>query len=177
MLTKHQHSILVKGIEQLALEHIMYHVEKDRYVYDYSSAIVNYHKCLVENRVNETFNYDYFLYNFDTILSENINADLFKHRDKKTIDKTINISNDITSRVVNGYIFKPNHIYESGGILKIDWNKFDISAHIKFLKESIEHEVIAICDYRVMRGFWDGSHHLIKENKLPSLFLNKTFKT
>lgn len=165
MLTRQQHSILVKGIEQLALEHVMYHVEKDRYVYDYSPAIVNYHKCLVNNNISETFKYDYFLYNYSTILSENINVDLFKHKDKKAINKAKNISDSITDRFVNGYIFKPNHIYESSGILKIDWNKFNVSDHMKFLKESIEHEVLAICDFKNMVGFYDGSHHLIKENK------------
>ena len=165
MLTKQKHKILVNGIEQLALEHVMYHVEKDRYIYDYSPAIVNYHKCLVNNSVNETFNYDYFLYSYDTVLSENINLDLFDHGDRKAIDKTKYISDSITHRVVNGYIFKPNHIYESCGVLKIDWNKFNISDHIRFIKESIEQESISICDSKVLNGFWDGSHHLIKENK------------
>ena len=64
-----QHKLLVNSIEQLALEHIMYHVEKDRYLFEYAPAIVNYHKRLVDNSINETFNYDYFLYSFDTILS------------------------------------------------------------------------------------------------------------
>lgn len=165
MLTRRQHKLLVKSIEQLALEHIMYHVEKDRYLFEYAPCIVNYHKRLIDGSINETFNYDYFLYSFDTILTENINTDLFKHGDIKAIEIAKNISKTITNRVVNGYLFKPNHIYESCGILKIDWNKFNLSDHIKFLKESIENEAIAICDHRVMKGFWDGSHHIIKENK------------
>ena len=165
MLTKQQHSILVKGIEELALEHLMYHVEKDRYLFDYSPAIVNYHKCLISGNVNETFKYDYFIYDFDTMLAENVDINLFNHSNRKYIKKLKNISDSITNRFVNGYIFKPNHIYESLGVLKIDWNKFDILDHIRFLKESIAHEVISFCDFRHLQGFYDGSHHLIKESK------------
>lgn len=166
MLTKQQHRMLTSGIEQLALESMMYHVEKDRYLFDYSAAIVNFHKKLVENKLEETFNYDYYLYSFDTLLAENINKDTFKHSDKKAIDKMQNFAESITNRVCNGYIFKPDHLYEFGGKLKIDWSKFNLNQHIRFLKESISHECIAICDYRVMSvGLYDGAHHVIKETK------------
>ena len=165
MLTKKQHSLLVKGIEQLALEQVMYHVEKDRYMFDYSPAIINYHKSLIEGNVHDTFNYNHFLYSFDTLLAESIDKDLFKYSDKKVMKKVVNISDSITDRIANGYIFKPNHIYESLGVLNIDWNRFNISDHIRFIKESISHEVISICDIKIMNGFYDGSHHLIKEQK------------
>lgn len=165
MLTKEQHLILSRGIEQLALEHMMYHVEKDRVLYEYSPSIVNYHKCLIDNRVNEAFNYDYFLYNFDTVITEAINTDRFLRKDKNVMNVMKTISDSVTSRIENGYIFKPNHIYESAGILKIDWNKFILEDHIRFLKESIEHQAIDICDFRLMSGFYDGSHHLLKEGK------------
>ena len=165
MLTKIQHSMLVEGIEQLALEHVMYHVEKDRQIFDYTPAIVNYHKCLVKGNVTETLNYDHFIYSFDTLLAEKVDPSLFKNKDIKVMKKAESISISISDRVVNGYIFKPNHIYESFGELKIDWSKFNLKSHMRFLKESISHEVIAICDFKAMNGFYDGSHHLIKENK------------
>ena len=83
MLTRQQHKMLVKGIEELALENVMYHVEKDRYVFDYSAAIVNYHKALMENKTDQVKDYDYFLYSFDSLLAENIDLDLFKYSDIK----------------------------------------------------------------------------------------------
>ena len=167
MLSKRQHAMLVKGIEELALENAMYHVEKDRSVFDYSAAIVNYHKALMENKTHQTKDYDYFLYSFDSLLAESVDLDLFKHSDIKAINKMKLISESICNRVIMGYVYKPNHLYEDNGHLKIDWTKFNLQSHIRFLKESISHEVIQICDRELMNsGFWDGSHHVIKESKL-----------
>ena len=167
MLTRQQHKMLVKGIEELALENVMYHVEKDRHVFDYSAAIVNFHKSLMENKSHHTKDYDYFLYSFDSLLAENVDLDLFKYSDIKAINVMKTIGESICNRVVNGYVYKPNHLYEDNGHLKIDWTKFNLQSHIKFLKESIIHEAIQICDYKLMNsGFWDGSHHVIKEAKL-----------
>ena len=167
MLTRQQHKMLVKGIEELALENVMYHVEKDRYVFDYSAAIVNYHKALMENKTHQVKDYDYFLYSFDSLLAENIDLDLFKYSDIKAINKMKTIGESICHRAINGYVYKPNHLYEDNGELKIDWTKFNLESHIKFLKESISHECIHICDYKMMSfGIYDGSHHVIKESKL-----------
>ena len=169
MLSKRQHALLVKGIEQLALENVMYHVEKDRHVFDYSAAIVNYHKALMENKTRQTKDYDHFIYNFDSLLAESIDLDLFKYSDIKAINVMKTISESICNRTVKGYVYKPNHLYEDNGHLKIDWTKFDLESHVKFLKESISHEAIQLCDYKLMNtGFWDGSHHVIKESKTNS---------
>jgi len=169
MLTRHQHKMLVAGIEQLALENMMYHVEKDRHLFDYSPAIVNFHKKLVENKLEETFNYNYYLYSFDTLLAENIYSHEFSNADKKAVKVMKSFASSISDRVMSGYIHRPNHIYESNGTLKVDWTKFNLDSHIKFLKESISQECIAICDYKMMNfGIYDGSHHVIKESKIKN---------
>jgi len=165
MLNRMQRKMLSDGIEKLALEHMLFHVEKNRKLDVYTPSIVNYHKSLINNTVNETFKYDYYIYNFKTIISEKISHDSFSNADKKLINKTKNISDDITNRFSKGYIFRPRHIYETGGILHIDWKKFNLSDHIRFLKESIAHEVISIGDTNLLNGFWDGSGHIIKESK------------
>lgn len=167
MFSKRQHSLLVKGIEQLALENVMYHVEKDRMIFDYSAAIVNYHKCLMENKVSSTKYFDHFLYDYNTLLSESIEKDLFRYSDLKAMRVMKELSDSIHNRVINGYVYRPSHLYEDNGELKIDWTKFNLEEHIKFLKESISHECISLCDFKHMiYDVYDGSPHFIKEHKL-----------
>lgn len=157
---------LSKAIEQLALEQAMYHVEVDR-VFDYfAPVVVDFHKNLIKkNYITEDYQYDHFIYNFDTILSESIDYSLFNNSDTKKINSVREAYSYIIDKIRIGYIYKPNHLVIEGKKCGIDWNKFDLKDHIKFMKESISFYTIKNCDFRVMNGFWDGSSHVLKENK------------
>ena len=165
MTNKKQLLRLASAIEELALECMQAQVQKDTYLYEYAPSVVDFHKKLILGNLHEQSDKNYFIYNYDTVLCENIKHDLFNTKDLKQI-KFINESAKRTSdRVAHGYVYRPNHIVIENDLLKINWSKFDLKEHIKFLKESIVHESIAICDWRVMRGFWDGSDLLLSEGK------------
>lgn len=166
MVNNYQKKILVEGIEQLALEFMQYHVELDRHIFEYSPAIIDFHAKLVNNQINESYKCDYIIYNYDTLLTQNIREDLMSTSSRKHIGLVREVSSYVFDRTKNNYIFRPKHIVINEGYLSIDWPKFNLAEHIRFVKESLMHEVIANLDWRTMNGWWDGSPHVIKESKL-----------
>jgi DNA polymerase/3'-5' exonuclease PolX len=166
MVNNYQKKILIEGIEQLALEFMQYHVEVDRHIFEYSPAIIDYHVNLLKENINENYQCNHIIYNYDTLLTENVREDLMNASSKKHIALVREVSSYVFGRVKNKYVFKPRHIKLNEGFLSVDWKKFNLEEHIRFLKESLEHEVIANLDWRLMNGWWDGSPHVIKESKL-----------
>jgi DNA polymerase/3'-5' exonuclease PolX len=157
---------LSKAIEELALEQVMYHVEVDRVFDFYAPAIIDFHKNLVKkDHITENYKYNHFVYTFDTMLSETVNHTRFSNADNKKMNYVKDSYAYMFSIIRNGYIYKPNHLVIEGSKCKIDWNKFNMESHIKFMKESISFYTIQMIDWKVMNGFWDGSNHVLKENK------------
>ena len=157
---------LSKAIEELALEQVMYHVEIDRVFDFYAPAIVDFHKNLVkENYILENHKYNHFIYTYDTMLSERIDHSFFNNSDSTKISAVKDSYSYMFDIIKNGYVYKPNHLVIEGNKCSINWNKFNIKSHIKFMKESISFCAIHRIQKKLLKGFWDGSNHLIKENK------------
>lgn len=165
MLLKEQHKILVKGIEDLTLENVMFHVDINRKFDVYGLPLINFHKRLFENKLDNLYEYNHFMYDFKTMLSEKVDLSNFSNSNKNIIKNCKDIPSKIYEFVSNGYMYSPSHIYESNGTLKIDWNKFSLNNHIRFIRESTSFLAIHLNEGQIMQGFWDGSPHVIKENK------------
>lgn len=165
MTFRHKKKLLANAFEELALECMKIQVQKDRDIYEYAPSIVNFHKNLILGNLQESLNKDFFVYNYDTILREKIDHSSFSVANRKQMNKINSMPLSISERVKNGYLFKPNHLYLENNLVKIDWKKFNLEEHIRFLKESIIHESISICDTNILNGYWDGSNLLMQKSK------------
>ena len=119
MVNNYQKKILVEGIEQLALEFMQYHVEVDRHIFEYSPAVIDFHTKLISDQINENYKCDYIIYNYDTLITENIREDLMNTASRKHIGLVREVASYVFDRTKNNYIFRPNHIVINEGYLSI----------------------------------------------------------
>lgn len=164
-------SRLIESIEDLTLEIAATQIAKDREIEFYTISMIKAHKSILEGKQFDYFKDGFTPFTFEGCIKSGGNFNNLSQEDiKKTKKYNHNISSYLNHIAKQKYSFTPNHLTFEGDKPVINWNKFDLEDHVRFIKESISMLSTLSLDHKLFDGFWDGSHLVVEsKNKKKTL--------
>lgn len=164
-------SKLIESIEDLALEIAATQMSKDRDIEYYTVSMVKAHKNILEGKSFDALTDGFIPFTFEGCIKSGGDYKKLSSEDIRRTDKynsaTINYLNHIAK---HRYSFTPDHLSFKNDKPVIEWNKFNLEDHIRFIKESMTMLTTLSLDHKLLNGFWDGSHLMIEgKNKNKKL--------